>query len=219
MIGDPVLNASGQPILRSDGEEIRIERMESQVEPGLARGSHLIEELFNQELKAGYALGPTTDHSGLLNASELRLVSEWIDLGAQYYNSPRDSSNNLRGVTGLDQTAFDNTVHAILLNRCASCHQPAGLVGAAPTAGFTARRYVLTGDPEGDYNVTLSMIGNTASPGTTELLSRPRSTGTNPTHPQIVPVGGTVGGPVFPTAADTDYLALCHWINSSGPCP
>lgn len=114
---------------------------------------------------------------------------------------------------------FNNSIHAIVLNRCGSCHLPAGLAGAAPTAGFTALRYVLTGDPEGDYNVTLSMIGNTASPGTTELLGRPRSTGTSPIHPQIPPAGGGTAGPVFPTNTDPDYLAVCHWINSSGPCP
>lgn len=218
LIGDPVLNASGQPVLQSDGGEIRVVRNDAMVTPGLARGSHLVEVLFKQQLKSSYALG-ATDHSSMLNASEKRLVSEWIDLGAQYYNSPRDSGGNLRGVTGLDQTVFNNSIHAIVLNRCGGCHQPAGLAGAAPTAGFTALRYVLTGDPEGDYNVTLSMIGNTASPGSTELLRRPRSTGTNPTHPQVAPAGGGTAGPVFPTATDPDYLAVCHWINSSGPCP
>lgn len=220
MIGDPVLNAQGQPLLRSDGEEIRVVRSDPQVTPGLARGSHLVEVLFNQQLKSSYALG-TTDHSSMLNASEKRLVSEWIDVGAQYYNTPRDSAGNLRGVTGLDRTVFDNSIHTVLINRCGSCHVPAGIAGAAPTAGFTALRYVLTGDPEGDYNVTLSMIGDTANPGATQLLSRPRSTGTspNPIHPQIPPAGGGAAGPVFPTAADPDYLTVCHWINSAGPCP
>jgi hypothetical protein len=32
----------------------------------------------------------TVDHSGLLSPPELRLVSEWLDIGAQYYNNPFD---------------------------------------------------------------------------------------------------------------------------------
>ena len=30
------------------------------------------------------------DHSGLLSPSELRLISEWLDIGAQYFNNPFD---------------------------------------------------------------------------------------------------------------------------------
>jgi hypothetical protein len=32
----------------------------------------------------------TVDHSGILSAAELRLISEWLDIGAQYYNNPFD---------------------------------------------------------------------------------------------------------------------------------
>jgi hypothetical protein len=30
------------------------------------------------------------DHRGMLSAAELRLISEWLDIGAQYYNNPFD---------------------------------------------------------------------------------------------------------------------------------
>jgi hypothetical protein len=30
-------------------------------------------------------------HEGYLNEAELRLVGEWIDIGAQYYNNPFDA--------------------------------------------------------------------------------------------------------------------------------
>jgi hypothetical protein len=33
----------------------------------------------------------TVDHNGLLSPSELRLLSEWLDIGAQYYNNPFDA--------------------------------------------------------------------------------------------------------------------------------
>jgi hypothetical protein len=36
--------------------------------------------------------GGTVDHSadGFLTPSELRLISEWVDIGAQYFNNPFD---------------------------------------------------------------------------------------------------------------------------------
>lgn len=33
----------------------------------------------------------TIDHSGMLSAAELRLITEWVDIGAQYYNNPFDT--------------------------------------------------------------------------------------------------------------------------------
>lgn len=36
------------------------------------------------------ATANTIDHNGLLSPSELRLISEWLDIGAQYYNNPFD---------------------------------------------------------------------------------------------------------------------------------
>ncbi|MCB1697423.1 MAG: PD40 domain-containing protein [Pseudomonadales bacterium] len=33
----------------------------------------------------------TVDHTGLLSAAELRLLAEWLDIGAQYYNNPFDA--------------------------------------------------------------------------------------------------------------------------------
>jgi len=71
---------------------------------------------------------------------------------------------------------------------------------------------VLNGQAEGDYNVTLSMISDVASPGTSELLRRPASSGLNPTHG--VAVGG---GPVMPVG-DPDYQCIFNWIQGS-TCP
>jgi hypothetical protein len=220
LVGDPVLQADAngvlRPVITFDDGEAQIQRREAQVIPGAARGSHLIEVLFNQELGSAYALGPT-DHSSLLSAAEKRLASEWADVGGQYYNSPRDSSGTKRGVTGLSLDDFQSTVFPILQARCAGCHQAVGLTGSpagANNAGFRARRYVLTGQPEGDYNVTLSMIGDVTDPANTELLRRPTSDGINPPH------GVTAaGGPIL-TTGEADYGAICRWINSTaGVCP
>jgi len=221
LIGDPVLDGNGLPTFEIVDDELRLVLTEAQVNPGTARGSHLIEVLFNYEIKSALPLAvPRTDHSTMLNASEKRLVSEWIDLGAQYYNSPRDGGV-LRGVTGLSEANFNTTVHPILLNRCGACHQAVGLPGTggtAPNVGFVGRRFVLTGQAEGDFNVTLSMVGNIANPATTPLLARPVSNGLapNPVHPQI-PIGSPTPTPVLSTG-DADYKAICNWIQA-GACP
>lgn len=215
LIGDPVLDANGLPTFEIVDDELMLVREEAQVNSGTARGSHLIEVLFNQELRSARNLG-ATPHGDMLNPSEKRLVSEWIDLGAQYYNSPRDGSGALRGVTGLSESVFNSTVHPILLNRCSTCHQAVGLPGTGgttPNPGFVGRRYVLTGQPEGDLNVTLSMISNVANPGANELLRRPASAGINPPH-GVAPI---VGGPVMP-AGTPDYLCISSWIQGTG-CP
>lgn len=223
VVGDPVLDANGLPQIRIDADgEIEVVREEPQVAPGSARSSHLIEVLFNQELKSGLSL-PTSssvNHSGMLNASQKRLIAEWIDLGGQYYNSPRDGSGNLRGVSGLSESAFAATVQPILLNRCATCHQAVG-TGGAPSGSFSGQRYVLTGQTEGDFNATLSMISDITNPTGSYLLRRASSlnrpaSGATPadlTHPQI----GTPPGAVLP-AGSGDYNTICNWIRA-GACP
>ncbi len=209
MVGDPVLDANGQPVLVVNNDEIEIQRQEPQVEAGSARSSHLIEVLFNQELRAGKSLTGVPDHSAMLNPSEKRLVSEWIDLGGQYFNSPTDGSGAIRGISGLSRSVFDSSVHPILLNRCGSCHRAVGSTPTAPPPTFSGQRYVLTGQAEGDFNVTLSMVNNVCDAANTPLLRRATSTGTNPVHPQV----GTPAGPVL-TVTDADYTTIFNWINA-----
>jgi len=36
----------------------------------------------------GRTQDPVLDHTGYLSPAELRLISEWLDIGAQYYNDP-----------------------------------------------------------------------------------------------------------------------------------
>ena len=43
------------------------------------------------ELEAGRALpAGDVDHTGMLSGAELKLISEWLDLGAQNFNDPFD---------------------------------------------------------------------------------------------------------------------------------
>jgi hypothetical protein len=36
----------------------------------------------------------TVDHSDFMSPSELRLLSEWLDIGAQYFNDPFTAPEN-----------------------------------------------------------------------------------------------------------------------------
>ena len=58
-----------------------------------ARASYFMEKMTGMELDAGRSLGAdpnTVDHVGLLTDAELKLIAEWLDIGAQYYNNPFD---------------------------------------------------------------------------------------------------------------------------------
>jgi hypothetical protein len=37
-----------------------------------------------------FAAGSGSTHAGWMNIAELRVVSEWLDIGAQYFNNPLD---------------------------------------------------------------------------------------------------------------------------------
>jgi len=49
-----------------------------------------MEKMLNTELNAGRGLSGVVDHSSFMTPSELRLIAEWLDIGAQYYNNPFD---------------------------------------------------------------------------------------------------------------------------------
>jgi hypothetical protein len=56
-----------------------------------ARSSFFIEKMTGTELDAGRALpAGTVDHTTMLTGAELKLISEWLDLGAQNFNDPFD---------------------------------------------------------------------------------------------------------------------------------
>ena len=67
-------------------------------------------------------------------------------------------------------------------------------------------RFVLTGSPEGDYNVTLTMVTDTCNAAANALLMRPSTV----PHP-----AGAIGQttPVL-AAASAGYAAIASWISS-----
>ena len=82
--GDPLflLDANGDPILDANGDPIPI-MVPVSVTPSLSvAGANLSPRFFS--------LFDGGTHAGRLSAAELKLVSEWIDIGGQYYNNPFD---------------------------------------------------------------------------------------------------------------------------------
>jgi hypothetical protein len=174
---------------------------------GLARKSRLVEILSGDTLKAGSAARtahptPTTlDHSRLLGAGELRLLSEWVDGGGQYLNDPFDASGGVRGITGLSETVFAQQVLPVLTAQCLACHQP---VGSGGNSGNGLRnRLVLTGDAEGDFNVALTLVNDACNAAANPLLKQPS---TRP-HP-------AAGSAAVLTVGGAPWQAIANWISA-----
>ena len=221
LVGDPVIDpATNLPQTRVRDGVTEIVRGAALVETmsgnaaGMARSSRLAEIMYGETLKADSGARTThpnppntaPNHALMLNAAEKRLVTEWMDLGGQYFNNPFDGG--VQKITTLSQASFEAQVYPILRANCsASCHLAIGSTSTAAGTDFRQNRFVLTGSPEGDYNVSLSMISDTCNVGSNYLLSRP-STAAVP-HLKgaaaVLPVGSA------------NYTAIANWI--SGGCP
>jgi hypothetical protein len=212
LLGDPLLDGNGQPVTRireGVAEVVRgaalVETMAGSAE-GLTRSSRLGEILFGETLKASAEArtlhpnppGTAPNHATLLNAAEKRLVTEWMDLGGQYFNNVMASNSPARRATALSESVFEASVHPILRNQCVACHQPG--------MGFQSNRFILTGNAEGDYNVTLSMVSNTCNAASNALLQRPSTA----PHPS-----GAIGQTTPPLpAGSSGYQTILNWISS-----
>ena len=226
LVGDPQIDtATGLPVTRLVQGVPEIQRLAPLVETssgasstaGQARKSRLMDILSGQTLLAGsdartaHPAPPVTapDHARLLNRAEKRLLAEWMDLGGQYYNDPFAPGGGVRGVTALSEASFTSEVYPILRSTCmGACHQATGTNSGA---SFRGNRLVYTGDPEGDYNVTLTMITDTCNPASNRLLQMP-STVPHPagavTQTQaVLPVGSPA------------HTTLVSWIARGCPTP
>ena len=229
LVGDPLLDSSGKPVTRIEEGVPVIQRGAALVNPssgdantaGIARKSRLTEIMFGETLLAGsgarttHPNPPSTapNHATMLNTAEKRLMSEWMDLGGQYYNDPFNGASGVRSVNTLSQATFETQVFPILRNTCAaSCHQAIGSDKTTPAgSAFRENRFVLTGSAEGDYGTTLSMISNTCAAPTNSLLVRPS------TVPH--PAGATGQGAAILPVGSAGYTAILNWIATGCPTP
>ena len=230
LVGDPLLDqATGQPVTRlEDGVPVvvrdaaLVENMAGNA-AGMTRSSRLGEIIFGEQLKASAGArtahpnppASAPDHSTLLNAAEKRLVTEWMDLGGQYFNNVSASNSPARTAVALSRSAFDASVYPVIKANCVICHQPTGNSGAAQNGqSYLRNRYVLTGDAEGDYNVTLTMVSSACSASTVAsnaLLQRPS------TVPH--PAGATGQTAAVLPAGSAGYNAIATWISTGCSTP
>jgi len=227
LLGDPLIDqATGLPVTRLEDGVPVIVRNAALVETmsgnatGLTRSSRLGEIMFGETLKASAearAAHPNPpagapDHSTMLNLAEKRLISEWMDMGGQYFNNVSASNSPVRTATALSRSAFDAQVYPIIRSNCTICHQPTGNAGAAQTGqSYLRNRYVLTGDAEGDYNVTLTMISNACNAASNALLQRPS------TVPH--PAGAVTQTAAVLPAASANFNTISAWISSGCRAP
>jgi hypothetical protein len=227
MLGDPVIDSTtGLPKTRIEEGVLVIDRGPALVDTaasegealGLTRKSRLAEIMWGTDLMSGadaklaHPNPPSTapNHALMLNKAEKRLIAEWIDTGGKYYNDPFNAGSGVRQVNGLSEATFEAQVFPILKTTCAAgCHQAIGSSNSATPIGtsFRNNRFVLTGDPDGDYGVTLTMISNACNAPSNYLLSKPS---TSP-HPQ-----GAVGGTAVLPVGSANYNAIATWI--AGGC-
>lgn len=88
--GEFEVDENGELILDAEGNPIPVlvtVPVGRTMTPGSARNSQRFFNTFST-FTAGVN---TVDHRGYLNPAELKLLSEWLDLGAAYYNNPFDS--------------------------------------------------------------------------------------------------------------------------------
>ncbi len=221
MIGDPQLDSSGRPIIFFDDGVPMVQRLDALVNTaasegeatGLARKSRLVEILSGQNLmsddaaKAAHPNPPSTapDHSKMLNRAEMRLLAEWIDTGGKYYNDPFDPTSGTRIVPTLDEDSFIASVYPIVESTCATCHMAHGSTNTPTGAtSFTNNRYVLTGDPDGDWGVTMTMVSDTCHPPVDYLLAKPSTI----PHPD----GATSQTTAVLPANSANYATIANWI-------
>ncbi len=164
-------------------------------------------------------------------------MAEWVDLGGQYYNDAFDDANDdgyrsrdevRGGVRGLSEAGFESSVHPILMDQCAACHQPfggLGIPGQPVNEQFSPNRFVLTGNIEGDFNVSLSMVNDVCDPAASYLLLYPTGDETTtPMHTRIDDVT-VADDPQDPTLDDrpvllpgeSAYQSIFDWI-AAGNC-
>ncbi|MDX1810877.1 MAG: hypothetical protein R3240_02950 [Gammaproteobacteria bacterium] len=174
--GAIVYNDNGQPYFETVNSILRLKTGVPLVKAGYARGSHLIEVLFKQELFAenGRVVGGR-DHSRLLWDTQTRLVAEWIDGGAQYYNDPYVNGEFPQLLQALDYGDYESKLHDQIISACDGCHSPT-TVGGLANAEFQESSFVLMRNKVSDFAAVSAMVNNRENPAASYILAIPSNT-------------------------------------------
>ncbi|AFU99597.1 hypothetical protein [Simiduia agarivorans] len=87
--GDPILDENGNPILILDENGMPIQETETRNIPAsMSSNGAANSNRFMNKFTQAPGTNDTVDHRGMLKPGELKLLREWLDLGAQYYNNP-----------------------------------------------------------------------------------------------------------------------------------
>lgn len=208
ILGKPFFDEEGKPVLEVVDGIPFLRRKIPDVEPGYARGSYLIEKLFNEELYAEEGLPLNgLDHRNFLTPAERRLVVEWLDVGAQYQNTPFDECGIVQTVApSLQRGALFTDVAIVLSSVCNRCHRVFKRDGS-PNPQFVRNSFILTGDVDGDFYATASMVTDIVNPEKSYLVDRPSSLQAE--HPR-----NSGGKPWLPVGSD-GYKAFIKWIKTA----
>lgn len=89
----PRVDDDGNPVLDGEGNQIIDTEIITEVRDVPVPAPTILNTNSAQNRAAFFNLFEGSDpiHSGLLSPSELRLIAEWLDIGAQYYNNPFDA--------------------------------------------------------------------------------------------------------------------------------
>ena len=92
--GVQVIDAMGNPVFEDINDPNEVVR--PTMNAGGARNNYFIEKMTETELQSNRTLSTLAsdpayiDHSGFLSGAELKLISEWLDVGGQNFNNPFD---------------------------------------------------------------------------------------------------------------------------------
>jgi len=85
--GEVLRDEEGEPIVDENGDEQPI-FVPVPVSASMSVNGALASQKFRR------AFGPEGSHKEFLSPAELRLIAEWLDIGAQYYNNPFAAPEN-----------------------------------------------------------------------------------------------------------------------------
>jgi len=172
--GQDILDENGRPIFEEFTDKTTKKKQTSPlVNAGYARGSYITEILFGQELFAEKPLNTTSvNHASMLTAVERKLIVEWIDLGAQYYNDPYDANGELIVIKQANNNGKFSSLFLELTDLCNGCHS-VRLQDGRLNPNYVNSSYVLNMDQNEDYIASLRKTSYVNSPDESEILARP----------------------------------------------